>query len=210
MRPAGTLSIAELNQLRAAAQQRSPNFDWPRFEEMFRIVLPKTIHWGTGTPDPQDPRRGRRLAQLMRQNLAIDAVEVRIFPARPANIDPPSASAAATDKEHLEPAPKGIGVEAAWNASGGGSHGETELLTHVDRAWLETHEEFKDYDEPTGAWLLTGTTFTPVPGNTLSTWIEDIKHGTATLSIALGRLNRHYGVGVAPQRRCRRGGVRAQ
>src|SRR6185295_15633624 len=73
--PLGTLSIAELNQLRAAAQQRSPNFDWPRFEEMFRIVLPKTIHWGTGTPDPQDPRRGRRLAQLMRQNLAIDAVE---------------------------------------------------------------------------------------------------------------------------------------
>ena len=202
--PLVTLSIAELNLLRAAAQQKQPNFVWPRFEETFRILLPPTNLWTPGSPaDPQDPERAPKLAVIMRQNLAIDRVDVRIFPARLAVSDPPSGGGTGTEMGHLDPAPKGIGVLAAWNSSGGGGRGETELLTSVERDWLTTHIEFSD-DNATAATATTpaipatGTTLTPVPGTTPSTDTEAIKHGTATLSIALARLNQHYGVGVAP------------
>jgi subtilisin family serine protease len=82
-------------------------------------------------------------------------------------------------QHHLNAAPEGIGVQAAWDR---GLDGEGVMFVDLEQGWFLEHE-----DLPPGIALIDG-----------SNRRESFGHGTAVLSTVIGLDNDRGGVGIAP------------
>jgi serine protease len=100
------------------------------------------------------------------------------------------------DQGYLHPAPKGIGVEAAWPDMAGsgapGGDGEGARFIDVEYGWDLDNIELKDRDNVPRVKLIGN----PPGVNSSNPDYKD--HGTKTLAIILALDNNKGGVGVAP------------
>jgi hypothetical protein len=94
-------------------------------------------------------------------------------------------------QHHLNAAPEGIGVRAAWDR---GLDGSGVMLVDVEQGWFLDHE-----DLPPGIALIDGANRR-----------ESFGHGTAVLSTVIGLDNDRGGVGIAPAADVRVASVRRE
>ncbi len=168
----------EIRRLEARAARLTPGYRSPRFDAMFRVHLPPRAQWELSTP--QDGNLAAALRATLLQLLPVDRVSVETLVAPLPKKD--SGIAGNPDVEHLDPADKGVDVDAVWTLPGG--QGKDEVLADVERGWHTGHVEF------------TGVTFITLPGGVQED--TEVPHGTQVLSVALARENKQYVLGVAP------------